>query len=445
MPPASIPAAPDASPREELFRRIKDAAAPTTDLAHLAEAIDGLPAPPEGPKPPPEAPGEPAGPGQAPPWQPDSALDHAGGPDDYSGELGGLVEPIEPIEPLGQVGRVIVDPAPEGLAEPPERPMVIRDGPGGPEDAEGAEEAEEAEEAEAAKPPKAPKPPKEPKPPKPPKPPKAAKAAKAGRRPPGRTAVLVVAAVMGAAAVTAALWSLRTFGARRRPPFTLPLDDHQPREAAADKARAPGDKAPAKAPQQAQAKAAEQAPAAAAQQQAPATAQQQAPPVEQAKAQPPPQAQAPQQAQPPPQAPAQPPAKTQAQAKDAQADGARRAPNVSPAARFAAISQGSTAVAIEQGMAYRDRLPKQAWTIRLVVAERGDTLKNCAGALGAGGGGRDVFLTPLRMRDGRLCYQLFLGNFPTRLSAEAELRSLPDLLKRQQPRLMQVADIAAAQ
>jgi hypothetical protein len=420
MPPASIPAAsgapaPDASPREDLFRKIQDAAAPTASLDHLAEALDGLP-------PPPERPGEPAGPGsapqtpqtpQAPPWSPDSALDHAGEPDDYSGE------PAGPGGPPEQVGRVIVDPAQEGPAEPPERPMVIRDDPYDPDGADGRGGAPgEAKAAKPAKPPKAPKPPK------------------ARRRPPGKTVVLAVAAVMGAAAATAALWSLRTLGARRRPPFTLPLDDHQPRgvEAAKAKAQAPGDKADkAPAPQQ-------QTPAQA-QQQAPAqtqAAQQQVPAQTQAAQQ-----QAPVQAK----APAQPPA--QAKAKDAQADGARRAgppPDVSPTARFAAISQGSTAVAIEQGRAYRDRLPKSAWTIRLVVAERGDTLKNCAGALGGGGGGgRDIFLTPLRMRDGRLCYQLFLGNFPTRLSAEAELRKLPDLLQRQQPRLMQVSDIAAAQ
>jgi septal ring-binding cell division protein DamX len=78
-----------------------------------------------------------------------------------------------------------------------------------------------------------------------------------------------------------------------------------------------------------------------------------------------------------------------------------------------------------------------------VVAEQRDTLKNCARALG--GGAHDVFLMPLKMRNGRVCYQLFLGNFPTRLSAEAELKRLPDLLQRQSPRLMQAAEIAAAQ
>jgi septal ring-binding cell division protein DamX len=415
-PPSSIPVP---SPREELFKRIEDAAAPTTSLDHLAKAIDDLGDLPSGP--PPTAPEKPDTTGPAamphtPPWSPETSLEHTGDPEDY------VVGPAE--GPPEQVGRVIIAPEPGTEDGPPGRSIVIGDGPGEPDGA-AEEPTKPAKAIKVAKAAKAPKPTKAP------------KTLKVRRRSGGKAAVLVIVALLGASALLAAWWVARTFG-RRQPPFTLPLDDHPHEGAAPAKEPArPGGPAATKAPAPPVQEAPKpQAPPV---QDAPKT---QAPPVQEApKAQAPPVQEAPKAQAPPVQE--APKTQTQTPARPQPDEPQLPAPDISAAARFAAISQGNASTAVEQGKAYRDRLPKSAWTIRLVVAEQRDTLRNCARALD--GGGHDVFLMPLKMRNGRSCYQLFLGNFPTRLSAEAELKRLPEFLQKGSPTLMQVAEIVAEQ
>jgi|GEM_PF-400600 len=118
--------------------------------------------------------------------------------------------------------------------------------------------------------------------------------------------------------------------------------------------------------------------------------------------------------------------------------------DTSTQARFGAIADGNTDRALTQGRAFQANLPKTTWIIRLIVACQGDTLQNCAHELNTLR--PELFLASIRLRDGRLCYQLFMGNYSTKAAAEAEVKKLPVLFKEKgQPKIMQVSDITAQQ
>jgi len=119
--------------------------------------------------------------------------------------------------------------------------------------------------------------------------------------------------------------------------------------------------------------------------------------------------------------------------------------DTSTQARFGAIADGNTNRALTQGKAFQASLSRTTWIIRLIVACQGETLQNCAHELNALR--PDLFLASLRLRDGRLCYQLFMGCYSTKGAAETEVKRLPALFKEkgQMPKIMQVSDITAQQ
>jgi len=136
---------------------------------------------------------------------------------------------------------------------------------------------------------------------------------------------------------------------------------------------------------------------------------------------------------------------TPSQSTPSQPTVAERVVDASKDARFRAIADGDTEKALAQGRVFQANLPRSSWTIRLIVACQNETLQNCARILGATR--PDFFLTPIRLRDGRLCYQLFLGSYPNQNATEAEIKKLlTDFKDRSlEPKAMQIKDIAARQ
>ena len=77
------------------------------------------------------------------------------------------------------------------------------------------------------------------------------------------------------------------------------------------------------------------------------------------------------------------------------------------------MAQGSL-----QAKALQDR-----WTLRLEIACQGLTIQHAAELLK--GQDPDLFLIPMAMRDGRTCYQVFLGSFGSEAAAKAAAKKLP--------------------
>ncbi|MDE3033449.1 MAG: hypothetical protein KGI56_07275, partial [Acidobacteriota bacterium] len=94
----------------------------------------------------------------------------------------------------------------------------------------------------------------------------------------------------------------------------------------------------------------------------------------------------------------------------------------SRAERLKAITTGQWALALAQGEAQR-RAIHGAWTLRLEIACQGATVQHAADLLA--GRDPDLFLLPMTLRDGRTCYQVFLGSYPSEARALRAARRLP--------------------
>lgn len=94
-----------------------------------------------------------------------------------------------------------------------------------------------------------------------------------------------------------------------------------------------------------------------------------------------------------------------------------------PEDRLAALRGGDIQTALAQGASHQSSLPRTDWTLRLEIACQGETLQKAARMLEAGR--PDLFLRPLAMRDGRTCYQVFMGRFPSKAAAEKAVPALP--------------------
>jgi outer membrane biosynthesis protein TonB len=94
----------------------------------------------------------------------------------------------------------------------------------------------------------------------------------------------------------------------------------------------------------------------------------------------------------------------------------------SKADRLQAIQQGDLTRAAAQGSAQRKALQGR-WTLRLEIACQGSTIQHAAEMLKDQD--PDLFLVPMAMRDGRTCYQVFLGSFGSEAAARAAAQKLP--------------------
>jgi len=90
--------------------------------------------------------------------------------------------------------------------------------------------------------------------------------------------------------------------------------------------------------------------------------------------------------------------------------------------RLATLKAGRMDKALAQGRHHFESLKGTRWTLRLEVACQADTVQRATGMLR---GQPDLWVMPIRMRDGKQCYQLMLGDYPSEGAAEQASRKLP--------------------
>lgn len=112
--------------------------------------------------------------------------------------------------------------------------------------------------------------------------------------------------------------------------------------------------------------------------------------------------------------------------------------------RFKTITDGSWKVALAQGEAQRRHL-RGKWTLRLEIACQGSTVQHAADLLRKQD--PDLFLLPMTMRDGRTCYQVFLGEYRSEAAAIHAAKRLPApfLAEGNRPKPFRVSEIPSRQ
>lgn len=90
--------------------------------------------------------------------------------------------------------------------------------------------------------------------------------------------------------------------------------------------------------------------------------------------------------------------------------------------RLATLKAGHMAKALAQGRQHLGTLKGTRWSLRLEVACLPATVQRAADLIG---GEPDLWVVPMRMRDGKECYQVMLGDFPSEAVAETAARKLP--------------------
>jgi septal ring-binding cell division protein DamX len=100
---------------------------------------------------------------------------------------------------------------------------------------------------------------------------------------------------------------------------------------------------------------------------------------------------------------------------------------------------------VRQGQRLLKEVPPGHWTLRLEIACQGDTIRRLVGIFQ--GHEPDIFLLPIALRDGRVCYQVLYGRFPTQAAAEKQLRRLPAsfLADRNRPKKFRFSELPKMQ
>jgi septal ring-binding cell division protein DamX len=119
--------------------------------------------------------------------------------------------------------------------------------------------------------------------------------------------------------------------------------------------------------------------------------------------------------------------------------------STSLSARLKALDQGDLDLAVRQGQRLAREIPPSHWTLRLEIACEGDTIRRLVEIFK--GKAPDIFLLPIAMRDGRVCYQVLYGRFPNQLAAEKQLKRLPAsfLGERNRPKAFRFYDLPKKQ
>ena len=109
--------------------------------------------------------------------------------------------------------------------------------------------------------------------------------------------------------------------------------------------------------------------------------------------------------------------------------------------RVDALQKGDLELAIKQGQKYMEEGSSKQWTLRLEIACMGETLKRAVEIFPDGK--PDLFIVPMTLRDGRTCYQVFYGKFPSSASAEKQAGSLPKALREggNRPKVFRLGEI----
>lgn len=116
----------------------------------------------------------------------------------------------------------------------------------------------------------------------------------------------------------------------------------------------------------------------------------------------------------------------------------------SKAERLQAIQAGNWKLALVQG-AVQQKALQGKWSLRLEIACQGATVQHAASLLK--GLDPDLFILPMAMRDGRTCYQVFLGTYGSEAAARAAAKGLPSPFHAEgnRPKPFRVAQIPARQ
>ncbi len=117
----------------------------------------------------------------------------------------------------------------------------------------------------------------------------------------------------------------------------------------------------------------------------------------------------------------------------------------SVAERVEALRKGDVAMAVRQGERHLKELSKSQWTLRLEIACQPETLRRAVGLFGDPQ--PDLWVLPLALRDGRGCFQVFVGHYPNRTAAEKAIRKLPAAFRSEgnRPKPFKIGDIAVKQ
>ena len=108
--------------------------------------------------------------------------------------------------------------------------------------------------------------------------------------------------------------------------------------------------------------------------------------------------------------------------------------------RLQTVLSGNWKAAIAQGAAQRKAIQGK-WSLRLEIACQGSTVQHAAELLK--GRDPDLFILPMAMRDGRTCYQVFLGAYGSEAAAREAAKRLPApfLAEGNRPKPFRVAQI----
>jgi hypothetical protein len=113
--------------------------------------------------------------------------------------------------------------------------------------------------------------------------------------------------------------------------------------------------------------------------------------------------------------------------------------------RLEALAKGDLALAVRQGGARMKEIPGNHWALRLEIACQGDTIRRVSEVFK--GDEPDLYLLPMTLRDGRTCYQVLYGNFPSKDAAEKRVKHLPApfLADRNRPKAFRLDDLPTKQ
>jgi len=101
--------------------------------------------------------------------------------------------------------------------------------------------------------------------------------------------------------------------------------------------------------------------------------------------------------------------------------------DTSLAGRLAALTQGDMTTALAQGEKLLEQRPRTSWALRLELACQPETVRRAVELFK--GEEADLFLRPLVLRDGRQCYQIYFGEFPSAAAADKQASKLPAAFK----------------
>ncbi len=107
--------------------------------------------------------------------------------------------------------------------------------------------------------------------------------------------------------------------------------------------------------------------------------------------------------------------------------------------------EGDMGKTYAQGKAHKTTLPRSTWTLRLEIACQKETVQNAAKLLD--NAGIQHYSLPIKMKDGKICTQIFSGSYKSREEAEAHVKSLPAIFLSggNKPRPFQVSEIPEKQ